>query len=225
MVAVSQSASSLPEKLQNDLQRAFVKHWAKRHQLLPDDDQATAIATGWRHAIVEARAGSGKTRTIIGRALFLMDHGKLAADEILILAFNTRAAQELKDRFAQFEISGRPHVMTFHALAKRIVSPVEKFVYDDSDARDEAGRQQSRIIDDIIRDFLSTSANEARVRSLFRARFKADESRADSDMLFASKRQYVEHRLRLPFVTLAGERVKSYGEQLVANTLFLNSVE
>lgn len=225
MGTVAGDKSNLPDKLQNDLRRAFVKHWAKRHNLSPDDDQATAIATGWQDAVVEARAGSGKTRTIVGRALFLMDHADLAADEILILAFNTRAAKELRDRFDQFDVAGRPHVMTFHALARRIVNPAEDIIYDDSEGADDAGQRQTGVIDEIIRDFLSTTDNEKRVRDLFRSRFRADEARADQDMLFLSKQSFVDYRIRLPYVTLAGERVKSHGEKLIANTLFLNSVE
>lgn len=222
------SAADVPgisSEFRSALHVAFVSEWATRFNLTPDDDQAAAIATGWLNAIVEARAGSGKTRTIIGRALFLINKCGLAADEILILAFNTRAAQELKERLRTYALPSMPHVMTFHALARRIVNPTEGFIYDESDDTTGAGKTQTRVIDNIIRDYLSTAENNRRVRDLMRLRFKRDDSRAEKDLLFATKSAYIDFMLHVPFLALGGERVKSYGEQQIANTLFVNSVD
>jgi DNA helicase-4 len=221
------SAADVPglsSELRAALRTAFVIEWATRFGLTPDDEQAAAIATGWNDAIVEARAGSGKTRTIIGRALFLIDQCGIPPDAIIILAFNTRAARELKDRLGTYSIPELPHVMTFHALARRIVEPEENILFDTSDATSDGGQAQSRVVDEIVRDFLSAEHNEHRVRELLRHRFKRDDERAAEELLFKSKADAVDFRRRAPLITLSGDRVKSYGEQQIANVLFSNDV-
>ena len=207
------------------LQKAFVVEWATRFGLTPDGEQAAAIATGWNDAIVEARAGSGKTRTIIGRALFLIDQCGIPPDAIIILAFNTRAAQELKDRMRTYGLPALPHIMTFHALARRIVEPGEEILFDTSSRHSDEGKNQSRVIDEIVRDFISSGRGERRIRELMRHRFRRDDARAAAEILFVSKEEAVEFRKRAPLLTLAAELVKSHGEQQIANALFANDIQ
>lgn len=45
-----------------------------------------------------ARAGSDKTTTLVSRALFLLKHCHVAPHEIMILAFNRKAALEIRRR-------------------------------------------------------------------------------------------------------------------------------
>ena len=219
-----QNASLLLE-VQAALRNGFVKEWAKRFKLRPDDDQAAAIATGWRDTIVEARAGSGKSRTIIARTLFLIDNCGLAPDSILILAFNNRAADELKSRLRTYNLPSPPHVMTFHALARRVVEPEEEIIFNAADDPLDREQRQSRVIDGIIRDFVSIGRNEERVRELLRYRFAHDETRVAEELLYDTKPDAIEHRKRQPLLTLASETVKSYGEQQIANVLFSHNVD
>ena len=74
---------------------AFVQAWVARAypaggkaQLVPDDEQALAIATVDGHVQLVARAGSGKTETVANRAAFLQRHCAVAPAEMLLLAFN-----------------------------------------------------------------------------------------------------------------------------------------
>ncbi len=62
------------------------------------DEQHLAVETTAEDVIVRARAGSGKTRVIIGRVIFLIQQYKVPASEILVLAFNRSAAQEIRER-------------------------------------------------------------------------------------------------------------------------------
>src|SRR5699024_1020731 len=77
---------------------SFVSAWAadfdRRHnspQPQLDAEQAAAIAAIHGHIQVVARAGSGKTTTLVKRALFLVDQCAVNANEILILVFNRKA--------------------------------------------------------------------------------------------------------------------------------------
>ena len=84
----------------------FVRRWfAKRavssastKNFALDDEQLAAIAAVSGHVQVVARAGSGKTATLVNRALFLMEHCRVAPSSILLLAFNRRAATEIRRR-------------------------------------------------------------------------------------------------------------------------------
>jgi len=99
----------------------FVRDWCwQQLQLRVDEQQARAIAHHQGHVLVEARAGSGKTRVLVSRAIFLIKHCKLEAASMLLLAFNRNAARTMYQRLQQHLHKDLPHVMTFHALALRI---------------------------------------------------------------------------------------------------------
>ncbi len=85
----------------------FVRNWfIKRNEksdetgrnLIPDNEQLEVIATVNGHVQVVARAGSGKTATLVNRALFLIEHCHIAPSSIMILVFNRNAAIEIRRR-------------------------------------------------------------------------------------------------------------------------------
>ncbi len=63
--------------------------------LLTDDQKAAVLANG--RIIVSAAAGSGKTSTMVKRILLSVSEG-ISLKNILVLVYNTAAADELKDR-------------------------------------------------------------------------------------------------------------------------------
>ena len=65
--------------------------------------QQAAIESTARNLLVLAGAGTGKTRTIIGRARHLIGRG-VSSDRIAILTFTRRSAREIRERL--FEESG-----------------------------------------------------------------------------------------------------------------------
>ena len=99
-------ASLIPPKSYEREKINFVKSWiakntpssANGEQQMLDDEQLAAVASVNGHIQVTARAGSGKTKTLVNRALFLLKHCGAAASEILLLAFNRKAALEMRRR-------------------------------------------------------------------------------------------------------------------------------
>ena len=88
------------------VKRTFVQAWiadnvggedSGKHQP-PDDEQASAIAAVNGHIQVVARAGSGKTSTLVNRTLFLLKHCGVAPSQMLLLAFNRKAVFEIRRR-------------------------------------------------------------------------------------------------------------------------------
>ena len=87
----------------------FIKSWIANNtpnskngeKPLPDDEQIAAIAAVHGHVQVVARAGSGKTTTLVNRVLFLLNHCGVAPSEMLILAFNRKAVLEIRRRLLE----------------------------------------------------------------------------------------------------------------------------
>ena len=90
----------------------------------PDSEQAAAISSMNKNVQVVARAGSGKTTTIIGRANFLINYCHVKPQCILMLAFNTEAAGEMRKRMIKLTGSEQniPHIRTFHSLAYAVAN-------------------------------------------------------------------------------------------------------
>ncbi|MBS0456405.1 MAG: UvrD-helicase domain-containing protein [Proteobacteria bacterium] len=85
------------------LKHNFVRGWLERNLSIPsgqfpDDEQIAAIAAVSGTVQITARAGSGKTTTLIRRACFLMRHCKVQANQILLLAFNRAAVLDVRKK-------------------------------------------------------------------------------------------------------------------------------
>lgn len=88
--------------------------------------QARAVVNGEQSLLVLAGAGSGKTSVLVARAGWLLTTGEAVADQILLLAFGRKAAQEMDER-----IQARLHTQdisarTFHSLALHIIQQGSK---------------------------------------------------------------------------------------------------
>ena len=82
------------------------------------ESQVQAAVSHAKETLVVAGAGSGKTSLLLGRAKYLIDSGRATPEQILILAFNKKAAVELTDRASAL---GMPiTAKTFHAFGKSI---------------------------------------------------------------------------------------------------------
>ncbi|WQS96894.1 ATP-dependent helicase [Helicobacter pylori] len=86
-------------------------------QLNPEQLKAAKALQG--HNLVIASAGTGKTSTIVGRILYLLDNG-IKPEEILLLTFTNKASNEMIARVAKyFKSSSKIEAGTFHAVAYR----------------------------------------------------------------------------------------------------------
>lgn len=85
-----------------------------------DDRQRAAATHTALHARIVAAAGSGKTAVLTARLLHLAAGWNLPASQITAVAYNTRAAAELRARVAG-TAAAAAGIVTFHALGWRIV--------------------------------------------------------------------------------------------------------
>ena len=91
-------------------------------------EQSKAIAAGFEPTVVISGPGTGKTRVLVGRILYLLEQG-IPAQEITALTFTCRAAQEMRSRLSAALDDARrlPQCDTLHALAlSRLQAKSEK---------------------------------------------------------------------------------------------------
>lgn len=120
--------------------------------------------------IVLAGAGSGKTKVLIHKVLYLMTEKAVHADNILMVTFTNKAASEMKERIEKALLdlglqSNLPVVGTFHSLCARILRRYAAYVgyssnfriYDSEDQL-EVVKQAMQKLDLSIRDIKPRSA-------------------------------------------------------------------
>ncbi|MEG2805661.1 UvrD-helicase domain-containing protein, partial [Stenotrophomonas sp.] len=111
------------------LQQELVQHQAlldgvERQPLTAE--QRRAVMCFDDHVLVVAAAGSGKTSTMVAKAVYAIERGLVAPERIVMLAFNREAATELQQRADQaLQRLGMHGVhvqaLTFHALGRQII--------------------------------------------------------------------------------------------------------
>lgn len=116
--------------------------------LNPEQQKAVIHTDG--PMIILAGAGSGKTRVLTYKVLYLVTEKHVSADDILMVTFTNKAATEMKERikkyFSEYNVplSPQPFVSTFHSLCAKILRIEGKYlglsnrfvIYDDSDQID-----------------------------------------------------------------------------------------
>ena len=97
-----------------------------------DYEQAVAVANDSLNTIVVARAGSGKTRTLVAKIVYLVACCGVSPDEILAFVFNANASREINERLLRMRVNGEVVIKnakiasTFHAFSRKIVYKVCK---------------------------------------------------------------------------------------------------
>ncbi len=121
-------------------------------------DQIKAVTHIEGPCVILAGAGSGKTRVLTYRTMYLIDKG-IPPENILLTTFTNKAAKEMKERIHTFiqgidkQIGGQPQVATFHSLCARILRRDGKhiglssrfLIYDDSDQLEAVKEAMSRL--------------------------------------------------------------------------------
>jgi DNA helicase-4 len=199
----------------------YIQNWVNNNlNSSPDLEQAAAIGTIENHIQVIARAGSGKTSTLVNRAIFLQKHCGIAPGEMLLLAFNRKAADEMRERLTLQLQNSVPHVMTFHALAYALVHP-ENILFDEPDGE----QNQSRALQIIIDQYLQHPIFDAKIRDLMTAAFREDWERIILGGYDKSPEEMLRYRRSLPREGIDGNYYKSFGEKLIADFLFEHDIE
>lgn len=87
-------------------------------------EQQRAAKAGEGPLLIVAGPGTGKTKTLAARILFLVETGKALPTEILALTFTKKAAQEMAERVGNNGVA----ICTFHALCHQLLGTETTFV-------------------------------------------------------------------------------------------------
>lgn len=112
-----------------------------------NDEQKRAVVTTEGPLLIQAGAGSGKTKTLTHRIAYLISTRKASAYNILAVTFTNKAAREMRERVAVLlgedpdNRSFMPYMGTFHSICVRILRqdgekvgiPKSFVIWDESD--------------------------------------------------------------------------------------------
>lgn len=86
-----------------------------------NDEQKKAVLHTDGPSIILAGAGSGKTRVLTHKVVYLIKEKNVDPTNILMVTFTNKAANEMKERIQKFIPSAAPLATTFHSLCSRIL--------------------------------------------------------------------------------------------------------
>ncbi|HSH56033.1 MAG TPA: UvrD-helicase domain-containing protein, partial [Candidatus Limnocylindrales bacterium] len=144
-------------------------------------EQRRAVETTEGPLLIQAGAGSGKTKTLTHRIAYIIESGKVTPFNILAVTFTNKAAKEMRERVAHLvgeraeNRSFMPYMGTFHGICVRLLRqdgehigiPRSFVIFDEAD-RQAAVKQASKqlMIDEktfparVLSGMISAAKNE-----------------------------------------------------------------
>ncbi|HLF67381.1 MAG TPA: UvrD-helicase domain-containing protein, partial [Gammaproteobacteria bacterium] len=87
-----------------------------------NEKQQQAVSAPANHQLILAGAGSGKTRVLVHRMIWLIATQHISTHAILAVTFTNKAAGEMQSRVAKLlGKTGMPLISTFHSLGVRLL--------------------------------------------------------------------------------------------------------
>ena len=181
------------------------------------DEQAEAVATDEDATLVLAGAGTGKTSVIVGKLAHLVRNQRVDPRTILVLAFNRKAAEEIRERLPD-DIAGAA-VYTFHAFGRRVIAESGVAPTISKLAEDDAAF--AKAMDEILGELLADAAQSRAVIDFIGYHQASYRSAFDFD----TQAEYGEYIRNVELRTLSGDLVKSFEELVIANYLTEHGIE
>ncbi len=178
------------------------------------EEQAEAVATDEDATLVLAGAGTGKTSVIVGKVAHLVRNQGVSPGEILVLAFNRKAATEVRERLTGG--LSKAHVSTFHAFGRRVIAGVERTriaIFEEHELR---GTLED-ILNELLDDPQESDATASSIASYGEA--------FESPFGFESQGEYNEYRRSVRYQAMSGDKVRSLQELAIANYLYLHGIK
>ncbi|MBI5123475.1 UvrD-helicase domain-containing protein [Candidatus Roizmanbacteria bacterium] len=86
-----------------------------------NSDQKKAVLATDGPIIILAGAGSGKTRVLTYKVVYLMQEKNIDPEAILMITFTNKAAKEMKERMTKYNLPAYPWIATFHSMCAKIL--------------------------------------------------------------------------------------------------------
>ncbi|UUN13070.1 UvrD-helicase domain-containing protein [Idiomarina loihiensis] len=217
----------------DNLRETYEKRTLATYQSFYDKAEANPLTHSQRLAVIRnndfnlvlAAAGTGKTSVMVAKALDLIVNHGVKPHEILVLAYNRAAANELQERFNKRakaigteteNESNTPSIATFHALGRAILKQANHTVHLSKFTDDPKKLNQwvTQWLINQLRELLTV------LEKLFSLVFKPV-----NPFDFETQEDYENYVRDNEYRTLNGELVKGYQELIIANWLCRNGIE
>ena len=204
-----------------------------------DLQQREAVITDEDRILVLAGAGSGKTLTIAGKVKYLCEVKNISPEEILLISFTKKSAQEMTDRI-QGKLGIPVNSITFHKLGLDIIKSADgkrpdildetlfnEFIHDFFEKDLVNYPELVKNLIEYFAYYIDIPKNMEDYSSLGEL-YEAEKS-VDLETLRSKydQEKYIhEEKIKKAqnHITLKNEKVKSLEEVQIANFLFLNGV-
>ena len=166
--AILESAESSSEQMYHDLlgiKADFILHYLHSKNRPCSEEQARAIAYTLQNFLLQARAGSGKTTTIINKAIIEVNKYNLSPEELRILTFNRDTVKDLISKLAGAEIISNAKIAsTFHSFACEVCNCTGKIL--DIVDTENASPNKTSIITQLLEKELPLPTREEMYKSI-----------------------------------------------------------
>jgi DNA helicase-4 len=180
--------------------------------------QRAAVVTDEDNTLVVAGAGTGKTSVVVAKVAYAVKRLGVKAEELLLLAYNNKAAEEMKERVAA-RAGVAVVASTFHSLGMRIIGQgsgakpaLSKLAEDGRDLK---------FVEDVVRAMLL----DPRWRNVLLPYLVEYLKPCRGPEEFKTQHEFVSYLKGNDIVSLRGEQVRSHEECTIANWLFANGIE
>ena len=182
------------------------------------NEQREAVVTNEDATLVVASAGSGKTSLLVGKVGYLIEKQMANPDEILILAFNRNAKEEISERI-QTRLGVEVDVHTFHSFGLNVIAQTHERKPSLANFVEEQ-YQYLQYINRVVAQVVKNPELADEVADYFIAHFRPYKDAFD----FKNLGEYYDFIKSNKPITLKGELVKSLEELELANYLYANGV-
>lgn len=217
---ISLNAGKLRATYEQNALKAYADFFDRAESNPLTHNQRLAVLRTDDYNLVLAAAGTGKTSVMVAKALELIKHHNVRPEDILVLAYNKFAAEELTERFEKravlLGVSHIPSISTFHALGRNILKLANKSVYLTKFMEDPSklnqwvtrwiGQQLTRDIS-ILENVLELIYQPVNPHN------------------FKSEAEYQAYVRDNEYRTLSGDKVRGYQELCIANWLLANGIK
>lgn len=236
------------EDFVNDELQSWRSFFDYCEEQLLTDEQARAVITFEENTLLVAAAGSGKTSTVVGKVLYALAKGIAKPNEILCLAFNKKAAEEIGKRIKKrlkaitdpeslIDVHIKEHLKTlgkieiesrtFHSLGVKIIKATGNNYNPVLSKDTENADRVSRAIELCQEQSPQFKANWLLLQTV--ARFpRPDETQFHSEKEYQDYlRKMWSKQARQGGIRTLGCRklVKSFDEVAISNWLYVKGVE
>jgi DNA helicase IV len=223
---------NVKKRVRSTNERIFTKELSSQRDFLNSiekspltEEQARSVICYDNRAQVVAAAGSGKTSVMVARAGYALKKGFTSPNKILLLAFNKAAADELQERvYDRLRTAGIPPegvtAKTFHSFGSKVIGKATGEI--PTVAPWVADGRSEREIDKIVKELKDQDSDFAKAWDIYRLLFAIAPTEGPSA---GSPDKRDRDTKRKGFETFKDETVKSEGERMIANWLFLHGVD